>query len=400
MDCYYCDKIEAADPEYAALPASRDLGSAAPRCTKHWRYGCGMCGAKGHFMSMAYCRDAGKFFCSECAAGREEVAGQFWAWKYFFSYRSPWSGEWIPSLDRMEHEGLHPLQSDDSLAVAQAAVSDEEYLVRYPDRPRQWHVDRELTDVDVQANWNANAERFDSYYDEDGDSNRGYQSDESMLRLLGEVRGQRILDVGSGNGYLCRKLARAGAAMTGVELSDGLLRIASDREKGQTLGIDYHHASASEMGFLQDSSFDKAVANYVLMDIGDYTATLGHVFRVLRPGGCFVAVISHPCFDNVPGDWAVPAPDSPRREDRYAFRVDAYFHRGPTLARERDLDPVLSFHRPLRDYWRAFCEAGFVVDDFEERSITDRGRRELPEWRVEGALRRPYSCMFRLVKPL
>ena len=91
-------------------------------------------------------------------------------------------------------------------------------------------------------------------------------------------------------------------------------------------------------------------------------------------------------------------PDSPRREER-VYRVDSYFHRGPYLGQWGDLDPVLSFHRPLRDYWQAFSEAGFAIDAFEEPSITDRGRRELPAWTVEQALRIPYSCIFRLVKP-
>ena len=263
-----------------------------------------------------------------------------------------------------------------------------------------WRPNQEFTDTDVQASWNANAERWDALYDEDGDRTRRYQSDEPMLSLLGEVRSHRILDVGSGNGYLCRKLARAGAIITGVELSDVFLRIASDHEAQQRLGITYHHGSAADMDFREDSSFDKAVANYVLMDVLDYTGAIRHVFRVLRPGGCFVAVISHPCFASGPEGWVVPAPDSPRREDRYAYRVDSYFHRGPYLGQWGDLDPVLNFHRPLRDYWQAFCEAGFDVDGFEEPSITNRGRREFPVWRVEQSLRIPYSCIFRLRKPL
>ena len=79
--------------------------------------------------------------------------------------------------------------------------------------------------------------------------------------------------------------------------------------------------------------------------------------------------------------------------------MDSYFHRGPYLGQWGGLDPVLSFHRPIRDYWRAFREASFAIDDFDEPSITDRGRRELPHWIVEQALRVPYSCIFRLVKP-
>ena len=123
MDCYYCDKIRVTDPGYAVLPASRDLGSAAPRCARHWRYRCGKCAANFHFMSMAYCRDAGNFFCFNCATATDEIASLFWAWKYYFNYRSPWSGQWMPSLDRMEFEGLHPLDSNDTLRKAQAAIS-------------------------------------------------------------------------------------------------------------------------------------------------------------------------------------------------------------------------------------------------------------------------------------
>jgi hypothetical protein len=75
------------------------------------------------------------------------------------------------------------------------------------------------------------------------------------------------------------------------------------------------------------------------------------------------------------------------------------FHRGPYLGAWGNLDPVLSFHRPLKDYWRAFENAGFVVDGFDEPSISERGRRELPPWAVQEALRIPYSCIFLLKKP-
>ncbi|MBV7327940.1 hypothetical protein KFU94_06705 [Chloroflexi bacterium TSY] len=68
------------------------------------------------------------------------------------------------------------------------------------------------------------------------------------------------------------------------------------------------------------------------------------------------------------------------------------------MAQWKNLSPVLSFHRPLRDYWQAFTDVGFEVDGFEKPSITDRGRREQSAWRVDMALRMTYSCIFRLVK--
>jgi len=400
MHCYYCDKIAAHDPGYVGTPALYDLGSAAPRCPRHWRYICGKCSTPAPFMATAYCSDVSQFFCARCATGQEEIPSPFWGWDYYFTYRSPWSGQWCSALDRLEFEGRHPLQQPEAVARCHAAISQEASLVRYPTRPVLWRVQQGFTDDDVRANWNVNATRWDATYDADGDKNRRYQSDEPMLALLGEVRGQRILDVGSGNGYLCRKLAKAGASMTGVELSDQFLRLARAHEIAEPLGITYYHGSVAHMAFLPDAHFDKAVSNYVLMDVQDYTAAVHHVLRVLRPGGCFVVVISHPCFACGPGGWVKPAADSPRREDRLAYCVDTYFHRGPYLGQWGDLDPVLSFHRPLRDYWQTFTEAGFRIEGFEEPSITERGRRELPPARVAQDLRIPYSCIFRLGKPL
>ena len=218
-------------------------------------------------------------------------------------------------------------------------------------------------------------------------------------KLLGDVDGLNILDVGSGNGYLCRKLARAGASMTGIELSDEFCRIAMERESEESLGIDYHNHSAADLRFLGDATFDKAVSNYVLMDIRDYEGALIEVARVLQPGGTFVVVISHPAFAGGPGTFWTPAADSPRLEDREYYFTDGYFNRGPYLGVWENFDPVLSFHRPLRDYWRAFASVGFRIDDFEEPSVTERGRRELPAKRVMQSLRVPYSCIFKLTLP-
>jgi hypothetical protein len=94
----------------------------------------------------------------------------------------------------------------------------------------------------------------------------------------------------------------------------------------------------------------------------------------------------------------MPARDTARREDWYALRVDDYFQRGPHLAIWGDFDPVLGFHRPLRDYWQAFAKVGFMVEGIEEPEITERGRRELPPSWIEFSRRMTYSCIFQLRK--
>jgi len=396
VNCYYCDQIVRHDPAYRGAPAAFDLGSEAPRCPRHWRYICAHCGQPKHFMACAYDDQAGRFFCSDCAEGRQEVAGRFWHWEYWWQYRSPWTKKWYPALDRAEFERRHPMQLDPQRA--QTSISAEPYLVRYPPQRVQWRADEPIDDETVGRNWNANAARWNSRYDADGDQNRRYQSDEPMLAMLGEVRGLNVLDAGCGQGYLCRKLAAAGARMTGVEQSDALLSFALQREAEEKRGITYHHGSIADMPFLADASFDKAVANYVLMDVRECEKAVAEIHRVLKPGGVFVAVISHGCFSSGDSRWYAPAADSPRHEDRAGILADKYFHRGPIYSQWGDLDPVLGFHRPIRDYWQTFTQAGFRIDGFEEPSITDRGRRELPVSVVQKALRIPYSYIFRLVK--
>ena len=288
-------------------------------------------------------------------------------------------------------------------------MSQETQLVRYREQGDEWNPlayyersrrpKEDISDSYVRANWNDNAEIWSERYDDDGDHNRRFQSDEPMLDMLGDVDGKRILDVGSGNGYLCRKLTESGASAVGVEISNEFLSIAMKRERDEPLGITYINGSGSAMGFLPDGHFDKAVSNYVLMDILDYEDSLEHVYRLLKPGGSFVVVISHPCFATGPASWVKPADDSPRREERYAHLVDLYFQRGPYIGQWGRLNPVLSFHRPIRDYWKAFKKIGFEIDDFEEPSVSERGLRELPRWVAEQAMRIPFSCIFRLIKP-
>ena len=119
--------------------------------------------------------------------------------------------------------------------------------------------------------------------------------------------------------------------MTGVELSDEYSRIATERESTDQLGIEYHNRSATDLSFLKDATFDKAVSNYVLMDIVDYELALAEVARVLKLGSSFVMVISHPAFSSGPRGWVIPAVDSPRVEDRDSWRSDTYFHRDAYL---------------------------------------------------------------------
>jgi SAM-dependent methyltransferase len=346
-------------------------------------------------MSMSYCTQTRSYFCADCAAGVSVVNEPFYAWAYYRRLRSPWSGQWQPTLDRLEFDGRHPALTGaaDQAPVGLAAERD---LLRYPIQRSQWAANGSL---DSRRLWNDNAKAWDDALDADGDTTRKYFSDAPMMRMLGPVAGLDVLDFGCGNGYLSRKLAELGARMTGVDQSEGMLARARAHEFQRPVGIRFVHATIASVAALAAESFDRVVSNYVLHDLSDYNEAVAEAYRVLRPGGRFVVVITHPCFSTGPRTWELDAIDSPRLEERRAFSGDQYFQRAPYLMEWDGFAPVPYFHRPLRDYWQAFRKAGFDVCDFEEPSLNAKGRGELPAWQAEQLDRVPLACVFQLVKP-
>ncbi len=394
MNCYYCDHIAAAAPGYPLRPAAFDTGSEAPRCAWHWRFICDHCGEPGHFMSRFYCPQSGRLLCRE--AGKVSTQpGDFWAWQYSWVLDCPDCGEPHPSLDHAEFAGSHPWQVDPIAASRQRWLSSETQLTRYPPKRFPLVGVETVTDADIDATWSANADIWEAGYDERGDDNRKYQSDPVLLAFLGEMRGQRVLDAGSGTGYLSRLLAKQGARMVAVENARRFQEIALSYQAREPLDIEFHRASISAMPFLADASFDAVVANYVLMDVRDYKSAIAEIARVLKPGGRFVCAISHGSLDV---RWHTPASDSPRREDRAAWVDDDYFIRRAGYMQWGGLKPILSFHRPLRDYVAACNQSGLELRDLDEPEVSEEGQRELHPTVVRHLRRAPFSYVLKFIR--
>jgi SAM-dependent methyltransferase len=115
---------------------------------------------------------------------------------------------------------------------------------------------------------------------------------ELVAELLGRGRG-RCLDLGCGTGVFVTLLAELGWTVVGVDVSDDQLRVARERVGSVAEGL--VRADARSLPF-DDESFDAVVASLVHTDIDRYDLALLEAARVLRPGGRFVHVGSHPCF--------------------------------------------------------------------------------------------------------
>jgi SAM-dependent methyltransferase len=183
---------------------------------------------------------------------------------------------------------------------------------------------------------------------------------EADARLLGEVRGKRVLEVGAGAAQCTRWLAAQGAIPVGLDVSAAQLRHARMLDEREGARSSLVMADAQRLPFT-DGSFDLACSAYGAVPfVDDSQAVMSEVARVLRPGGRWVFAVTHPirwCFADDPGPSGLTAQTS-------------YFDRRPYVEQDEDGTPTyVEHHRTIGDRIREITSAGLVVDDLLE-----------PEW--------------------
>jgi trans-aconitate methyltransferase len=103
----------------------------------------------------------------------------------------------------------------------------------------------------------------------------------SLLEWLAPQAGERILDLGCGDGTLTRQIAERGAVVVGVDASADFVAAA------RKAGIDARLGDARSLTF--DGEFDAVFSNAVLHWVRDADAALDGIVRAMRSGGRFVA---------------------------------------------------------------------------------------------------------------
>ncbi|MDY7101611.1 MAG: class I SAM-dependent methyltransferase [Actinomycetota bacterium] len=126
-----------------------------------------------------------------------------------------------------------------------------------------------------------------------------------VLELAGPLDGRpAVLDVGCGEGHVARALAAAGADVTAVDASAGLLAAAAAHPSGaRGRSPDYRRDDARTLATVGDGTIDGVVACLSLNDVDDLDAAVDAIDRVAAPGARAVVVIPHPCFEAPHGRW-------------------------------------------------------------------------------------------------
>jgi SAM-dependent methyltransferase len=97
------------------------------------------------------------------------------------------------------------------------------------------------------------------------------------------LRGQRILDLGTGVGFLAQEFAAQEATVVGIDIDVGQIEVARERARQANVEVEYHVAPAEQTG-LAAGSFDVITASQCWLYF-DQKQACAEVIRLLRPGG-------------------------------------------------------------------------------------------------------------------
>lgn len=234
-----------------------------------------------------------------------------------------------------------------------------------------------MTDpLDTRTPWEEKADFWDDLMGQEGNAWQRDLIAPPVEEMLAVQPGEAVLDVACGNGFFARRLAGAGAAVTGVDFSQALLahaRRRSSGEEGAPQSIDYRHVDATDktqLLALGAGRFDAAVCLMAMMDMWTIDPMLEALAVLLKPGGRFVFCVPHPAFNMAGGRaWVVERTEEEGvHKVRHALKIWQYLTPRSTMAIGAVGEPTghYDFHRPLHLLLERCFAAGFVMDGLAE----------------------------------
>ncbi len=219
--------------------------------------------------------------------------------------------------------------------------------------------------------WDKQAEFWAQEVRSGKDVYRDLFNNPAFFKFVGDIKGKRVLDAGCGEGYNTRLFAQQGAHITGIDLSENMIRLAQEEEKQNPLGIDYNVASFTDLSIFEDNSFDTVLSTMALMDGPGYEQALQEFYRVLKPGGSLFFSLHHPCFSPPHYTWI-----KNERGEKIKIVSSGYFEEGPwemrfALTKKTDKSDTQElvqtrYHRTLSTYINQLMQVGFVLKKIQE----------------------------------
>lgn len=266
-----------------------------------------------------------------------------------------------------DYEDARWLKNDELYAV-QAPIALRDWLrgSRKAEAPSTHRVTAGEDAPDNRAGWNTIAAAYQERYPLPTDRlTYGPRCPgEDELQLLGDVSGLRCIVLGCGGGQDCIVLAKQGAHVIGVDLSDEQIAFGRKLAEREGVLVTLLQGSVEELKGIDDESQDRALSLHALNYVEHAERALAEAHRVLLPGSAFVLSVHHPfygCLEREP----------PFGVDKGYWDVEQDWEWD--FAEAKVSGRLRSWVRPVSEWFALLGDAGFRVERMLEPAPVDEG---------------------------
>ena len=211
----------------------------------------------------------------------------------------------------------------------------------------------------VKAGWDEMSDRYqhDAVISTDDVHYGPLIPGEKDFRLLGDVRGKRILELACGAAQNSVALAKWGACVTAVDLSPNQIAYARHLAQSEGVDVDLIQADIERLTMFPDALFDTIVSSNGIEFVTDIDGCLREWHRVLVPGGIAAISTVHPlaAFEWDEGQGALLV------QNYFNLPVEVWHDVGETEGQRG-----LTFFRTIEEMFSTLTGAGFSVEHILE----------------------------------
>ena len=214
---------------------------------------------------------------------------------------------------------------------------------------------------------------------------------EEDLGLVGDVSGLHAIVLGCGGGQDCIVLAKQGAEVIGIDLSDKQIEYGRRLADEEGVMVTLLQGNVEELKGIEDESQDIALSLHALNYVKRADRALTEAFRVLRPDSPLVFSVHHPfdaCLDDRP----------PYGVTRGYWEAELDWHWD--FSKARVVARMRSWYRPVSEWFSLLTDAGFRVERLLEPPPTEEDQSPWDSgYRLEKMRLVPANLIIRAVKP-
>lgn len=211
---------------------------------------------------------------------------------------------------------------------------------------------------------------------------------ENKLKLIGNIKGKKVLEIGCGGAQCGIAFAKKGAHVTGMDISKEQLKYAKELTEKNKVKIKFYQGDIKNLKQIKSNSQDIVFSSWALFYVSNLEKCFKEVYRVLKKKGIFVFSTRHPFWEII---------------NKKSMKVKrCYFDTG--IAKGPSKKGIFVWHRhSISELINPLIKAGFIIERFEEPDPRKKDKYTSKEVTQEAYKRKamkqiPRTIIFKAIK--